>query len=189
MKFNLGKVKEFFIEYKWWIVAAIIGIFALMMIRPKSGTSTTTEYTTSSGGQTGVAPDPTLMLAQLQAQTQLGLQAGQLQAQLNQQQIVADLTRYQTDASTSIGMATIDANKWLGQLDSTTQLGLAGLQTDATKYVANAGVQTAQIQADVENRAIDAQKYIAGQQIKVQKRGQEYNAILGVLNWGGGFFK
>lgn len=179
----MGKFKSFIIKYKWWLAGGAVALFALYMIRGSGGSSDSTgviqtSYTTSDGGVGNQYTDPTLMLAQLTNQTALATQAADLQSQFNLANISKD-----------ISLATLDTNKWLGQLDSNTQIELGGLGATTQQYIADANVKTSQINADVLNRQTDAQKFIASQQNKIAKRGQEYQAIQGLLNFGGSFFK
>lgn len=180
----MGKFKSFIIKYKWWVAGGVVALFALYMLRGSSSGSSDstgviqTSYTTSDGGIGNQYTDPTLMLAQLSNQTAIATQAADLQSQLNLANINKD-----------ISLATLDTNKWLGQLDSNTQIALGGLGATTQQHIADAGVKTAQINADVLNRQTDAQKFIASQQNKIAKRGQEYQAIQGLLNFGGSFFK
>lgn len=185
----MEKVKGFLIQYKFWIAGFIVAAYAIYALRGSGTASSGPTYTISDGSTSQGYSDPTLMLAQLEAQTSLASQTADLQAQLNLAQMESDLSRYQIDSESSIGLATIDANKWLAQMDTNLQTSLAQLGSTTQMYIADANVRTAQIGADVANREIDANKYIADKQLKIQKRGQEYQAIQGFLGWAGGFIR
>lgn len=187
----MEKLKGFLIKYKWWIAGFIVAAYAIYALRGSGSASSSggQTYTISDGSTSQGYSDPTLMLAQLEAQTALASQSTDLQAQLNLAQMETDLSKYQIDANNSIGFATIDANKWLAQMDTNLQTSLAQIGSNTQMYIADANVRTAQIGADVANREIDANRYIADKQLKIQKRGQEYQAIQGFLGWAGGFIR
>lgn len=187
----MEKVKGFLIQYKWWIAGFIVAAYAIYALRGSSNEQSSggQSYTMTDGSTSQSYSDPTLMLAQLEAQTNLAMQGADLQAQLNLNQMNNDLSRYQVDAGNSIGFASLEANKWLAQMDANVETSLAKLGYDAQTYIADANVKTSQIGADVAIREIDAKKYIAEKELKIQKRGQEYNAIQGLLSWGSGLFR
>lgn len=197
----MEKFKHFLIKYKWYVAGGAGLLIVLFLLRSKRGSGSgsgviQTSYTTSDGSIGNSYTDPSLMLAQLESQTNLAAQTADLQGQLNLAQMQYDFGRYELDSNTALGIATIDANKFISQLDANTQTAIAGLNATTQQHVANAQVQTAQIQGNVMLNEIDANKYIAGRQADIAKyqaqtarRGQEYGAIQGLLNWGGGFFK
>lgn len=188
----MEKVKGFLIRYKWWIAGFIVAAYAIYALRGSSSSGQSSggqTYTVSDGSTSQSYSDPTLMLAQLEAQTNLAGQAADLQAQLNLTQMNNDLSRYQIDASNSIGFASIDANKWLAQMDANVQTSLAQLGSTTQMYLADSNVKTTQIRADVDNHAIDANTYIAEKQIKLQKRQQNNDLIGSFLGFAGGLVK
>lgn len=196
----MDKIKAFLIKYKYWVAGGAVALIALYLLRGSGGGNGSgvvqTAYTTSDGGLSNTYSDPTVMLAQLQAQTQLAGQTAQMQGELNLAQLQADMTNFQVTANKDISLATIDANKWMAQLDSNTQNSIAHLNFDATKLQADTSYLNTQLQTGVQLAEIDANKYIAGRQAdiaqyqaKIQKRGQDYAFAGGLLNFAGGFFK
>lgn len=187
----MGKFKELIIKYKWWLVGGAILLAGLYFFRGNSGGGGSgsgvvqTQYTTSDGNIANSYSDPSLMLAQLESQTSLAGQAADLQSQLN-------LANIQKD----ISLAGLEVNKWLGQLDSNTQISLGSINSMTQMHVADQATAQSQIGANVAFAEIDANKFISSKQADIAKyqaqtarRGQEYGAIQGLLNWGGSFFK
>ena len=186
----MDKIKAFIIKYKWWLAGGAVALAALYLLRGSGGSSSgggvvQTSYTTSDGGVGNQYTDPTLMLEQLKSQTNLAGQQADLQSQLN----LANIQK-------EISLATLDTNKWLGQLDSNTQTALGSINANMGMHVADQQTLQSQIGANVKHAEIDANKFIASKQSDIAKyqaqtarRGQEYGAIQGLLNWGGGFFK
>lgn len=196
----MDKIKAFLIKYKYWVAGGAVALIALYLLRGSGGGSRAgvvqTAYTTSDGGLSNTYSDPTVMLAQLQAQTQLAGQTADLQGQLNLAQLQADANALSVNTNKEISLATIDANKWMAQLDSNTQQTIGQLNFDATKLQADTSYLNTQLQTGVQLAEIDANKYIAGRQAdiaqyqaKIQKRGQDYAFAGGLLNFAGGFFK
>lgn len=196
----MDKIKAFLIKYKYWVAGGAVALIALYLLRGSGGGSGSgvvqTAYTTSNGSSSNTYTDPSLMLAQLQAQTSLAGQTAEMQGQLNLAQLQADMTNFGVTANKDISLATIDANKWMAQLDSNTQSSIAQLNFDASKLTADTSFKNTQLQTNVQLAEIDANKYIAGRQsdiaqyqAKIQKRGQDYAFAGGLLNFAGGFFK
>lgn len=196
----MDKIKAFLIKYKYWVAGGAVALIALYLLRGSGGGSSAgvvqTAYTTSDGSTAQTYTDPSLMLAQLQAQTQLAGQTAEMQGQLNLAQLQADMTNFQVTANKDISLATIDANKWMAQLDSNTQNSVAQLNFNASQFASQTSLQTAQLGANVQLAEIDANKYIAGRQAdiaqyqaKIQKRGQDYQFAGGLLNFAGSFFR
>lgn len=180
----MEKIKAFIIKYKWWISGGALALAAIYLLRNVGGSDSggsgiiQTAYTTSDGSIANQYTDPSLMLAQLDAQTNLSLKQTDAQTQLG-------LANIQKD----ISFATLETNKWLGQIDSNTQTALGNINANMNIHIADQQTAQAQIGAGVQYAQIDAQKYIAKYQAQTARRGQEYGAIQGLLNWGGGFFK
>lgn len=196
----MDKIKAFLIKYKYWVAGGAVALIALYLLRGGGGGSDSgvvqTAYTTSDGGLSNTYSDPTVMLAQLQAQTQLSGQSAQFGHELGLAQIQADIAKMTLQGQNDISLATIDANKWMAQLDSNTQQSIGQLNFDATKLQADTSYLNTQLQTGVQLAEIDANKYIAGRQAdiaqyqaKIQKRGQDYAFAGGLLNFAGGFFK
>lgn len=196
----MDKIKAFLIKYKYWVAGGAVALIALYLLRGSGGSSGAgviqTAYTTSDGGLSNTYSDPTVMLAQLQAQTQLAGQTAELQGQLNLAQLQADANTLSVNANKEISLATIDANKWMAQLESNTQNSIAQLNFDASKLQADTSYLNTQLQTGVQLAEIDANKFIAGKQAdiamyqaKIQKRGQDYQFAGGLLNFAGSFFK
>ncbi|WWT37970.1 envelope penetration protein [Enterobacteria phage PRDcanary] len=207
----MEKVKAWLIKYKWWIVAAIGGVAAFLLLKNRGGSSGSSEmYMTGAGPvyqQAGSgAVDNTMALASLQAQTQLAGQNAALQAQLdasrlqletqlNIETLAADNAHYATQSQLQLGMAQVDLSKYLGDLQSATSTALAGMQSDTAKYQSNIQLQAENIRANTSLAEINAQKYIVGKQADIamyqaqtERRGQDYGFAMGLLNFGSKFF-
>lgn len=206
----MDKLKAFFIKYKLWIAGGAVAFIAFYLLRGSGGGGTgqavSTSYTTSDGSTANSYTDPSLMIAQLNAQTQLAGQAAEFQNQLSLAQLSADNTAMQLTAERDINLATIDANKWVAQLEANTQTALGDLNYQTT--LANNAFQLnmAQNSALVSQNELEANKFIAGlnsaaqikaaqlnanaaqYQAKVAKRGQDYAFAGSVLNTLGSYF-
>ena len=195
----MDSIKAFLMKYKYWVAGGAVALFALYMMRGSGGGSSAgavqTSYTTSDGYGGNSYSDPSLMLAQMQAQTQLAGQASQFQHESQLAQLNADISKLTLQGQTDISLATIDANKWMAQLESNTQQAVGQLNFDATKYQSDFAFNTAQLQSNITLAEIDANKFIAGKQSDIakyqaqtQRRGQDYAMVGGLLNTLGKFF-
>lgn len=154
----MEKFKAFILKYKYWVAGGAVALIAFYLLRGSGGSSTsagavTTSYTTSDGQTANSYTDPSLMLAQLTAQTQLATQTADLQSQLQ-------LAGMEKD----ISLATIDANKWMSQLDYNLQSSLANINSDAAKYASDIQLQIQQNDGLVKMAEINANSYIANVQ-------------------------
>lgn len=149
-------IKGFILKYKYWVAGGAVALIALYLLRGSgSGQSTqgqaiSTSYTVSDGQTANSYSDPTLMLAQLSGQNNLALQNSQLSHELGLAQMQKD-----------ISLATIEANKWMSNLDFNLQSSIANINADASKYNSNIQLQMQQDQSQVKLAEIGAQSYIA----------------------------
>lgn len=153
----MEKLKTLLIKYKWYVAGAVGLFIAIYLMRNSGGSSSGAQsvaYTTSTGQVANQYSDPTLLLAQNAQQGQLALQAADNAFNLSMLQ-----------ENNKLASATIDANKWMAQLDSNTQTNVAQLGFDASKYTADIGVQMQNMTNQFGMYEIDAQKYITGLQI------------------------
>lgn len=150
-------IKGVILKYKYWVAGGAVALIALYLLRgtggstgSTSGQAISTSYTTSDGQTANSYSDPTLMLAQLNAQTTLAGQQAQFSHDLGLAQMQKD-----------ISLATIDANKWMSNLDFNLQSTVAGINADAAKYTSNIQLQMQQDQSQVKMAEIGANSYIA----------------------------
>lgn len=207
----MEKIKALLLKYKYWVAGAVALLVIFYLMRQGGGGSgggaIQTQYTTASGNTANSYTDPSIMMAQLAGQNALAVKTLENQGALDILSKQNDLIKFQTQSSETLGLATIDANKFMANLDSTTQntvaqLGfnsaqytaniqqqiansnniLAGQQIDANKYIAN-------LQANTEMNVVNKQASIAKYQAQTDRRGQDYSFAAGLLQFAGGFFK
>lgn len=182
----MGKVKQFVSKYRWWIIGVIGALVVWIMLgRGNGGGGGGDEYMVSQFGAPYVDPNA---MAMTQQNTQLQFQMDSQNAILNTEMQIArlqsDNQRFKIESETSLGLAQIDANKFLGNLEATTSRALAGITSDTAKYTSDIQLKAEGIRADTANRQIDAQRYIAGQQASVAKytaRKQSQSQLMGGL--------
>lgn len=168
-------IKGFILKYKYWVAGGAVALIALYLLRgsggatPSQGQAISTSYTTSDGQTANSYSDPTLMLAQLNSQTTLAGQQAQFSHDLNLAQIQKD-----------ISLATIDANKWMSNLDYNLQSTVAGINADAMKYSSNIQLQMQQDQSQVKMAEIGANSYIA--QLTANSNNHIADVQAGVIN-------
>lgn len=170
----MEKLKAFIIKYKWYIAGGAAALIALYLFRGAGGggggQAISTSYTTSDGQTANTYSDPTVMLAQLQAQTGLASQTADLQAQLNLAQISKDNNLASLSYERDISLATIDANKWMAQLDNNLQSTLGALSFDAAKYTADLNLQGIQAQGVITQAEMQSNNYIASLQASTNQK-------------------
>lgn len=168
-------IKALIIKYKYWVAGGAVALVALYLLRGSGGgggsegQAISTSYTTSNGQTANSYADPTLMLAQLTSQTNLAMQSDQLTHEQN-------LAGIQKD----ISLATIDANKWMSNLDFNLQSTVANINADALKYSSNIQLQMQQDQSQIKLAEIGAGNYVA--QLNANSNNHIANVQANVIN-------
>jgi len=165
----MDKIKAFLIKYKLYVAIGAVGLIAIYLLRNSGGSnSVSTNYTTATS-QGNIAADPTVTLAQMQQQGALAQLTADYKGQYDLANLALEGQKYQISQESALALATIDANKWVANLDANTQMNVAQLGYNATKYQSDAQIQIQGLNNQMSMYELDATKFITDRQLQVQQ--------------------